>query len=272
MGFNIDRSFVNNLEITKANSQDEFSIKFICAALNKEASSAEIFIEFDNTIRVSTLTSQLEKKGACQVNVFTFKNNDANESASSALLRVWMAAEKQGCSFQNGTPNKDLLEKTQLKFDAEMQKGTDDEKNQAKFEAGIKQSLEDVGGKVDQMDGKIDNVQQGVCVIIPDYQKMLKESMDKLAHKTKEVDRIENKMGRVTHENNMLSERIDDLERKLAKEARKHEREMAEMQEKLDTRDKSIKMAEEMIEVYKVLENVKYIMELDRVSKRARGD
>jgi len=265
--------FIKNLEIKKANDAGVFAINFIHAALNKEACSGELFLELKETIRVCTLVAQLEENGACQVNVVTFKNNDGYNSASNALLRVWLIAEKSGIEeYVMGTVNKDLMDTTKIKMENEKKKTQENGKNEAKFQAGLKQSMEDMGGKVDNMNGKIDNVQQGVCVIIPDYQKMLKDNMDKLAHKTKEVDRIEHKMGQKTHEINVLSERIDDLEQKLKQETRKHEREMAEMQEKLEARDKSLKTAEEMIEVYKVLENVKYIMELDRVSKRSRGD
>ena len=270
---------VQNLVIKKARNAGDFNIKFIHAALNKESYSAEIFIEFEESIRVSTLISQLESKGACQVNVITFKHNDANESASSALLRVWMAAEKTGYEHMKGEANKDLWDKTQHKYDAEMQKKEENEKNQAKLDEGIKQSLAEVGNKlgnigskVDNMDGRMNSVQQGVCVIIPDYQKMLKENMDKLVHKTKEVDRIENRMGRVTHENNKLVMENEELKQKLIQESRKHEREMAEMKEILNRKDEKIRDTEQIIEMYKVLENVKYIMDLDRATKRARGE
>ena len=279
LGFNIDMEMVQNLVIKKARNAGDFNIKFIHAALNKESYSAEIFIEFEESIRVSTLISQLESKGACQVNVITFKHNDANESASSALLRVWMAAEKTGYEHMKGEANKDLWDKTQHKYDAEMQKKEENEKNQAKLDEGIKQSLAEVGNKlgnigskVDNMDGRMNSVQQGVCVIIPDYQKMLKENMDKLVHKTKEVDRIENRMGRVTHENNKLVMENEELKQKLIQESRKHEREMAEMKEILNRKDEKIRDTEQIIEMYKVLENVKYIMDLDRATKRARGE
>ena len=267
------------MTLKKARNAGNFTIQFVYAALNKEACSAEVYIELEESIRVCNLITQLEEQGACQVNVVTFKSSDAHESASSALLRVWMSAEKTGMEFIKGNANKELWDKTQKKFDLEMQKKEEDAKNQAKLDEGIKQSLAEVGNKlgnigskVDNMDGRMNSVQQGVCVIIPDYQKMLKENMDKLVHKTKEVDRIENRMGRVTHENNKLVMENEELKQKLIQESRKHEREMAEMKEILNRKDEKIRDTEQIIEMYKVLENVKYIMDLDRATKRARGE
>lgn len=271
--------------ISKANNAGKFNINYMHAALNKEAYAGEIFIEIDGTIRVRTLVAQLEEMGACQVSVLTFKNNDGNESASNALLRVWTTAEKTGYEYTCGVPSKDLWGKAKTKQDAEKQQKTDNEKNEAKLNEGIRQSLAamgdkvaDVGGKVehidkkvDTMEGKIDNVQQGMCTIIPDYQKLLKETMEKLAHKTKEVDRIENKMGRMTHEINRITEENETLKAASNGMLRKHEREITELKEALEMKDKQIKDKEELLESYRTFETAKWIIETERELKRARA-
>lgn len=275
MGFNIDMEFVQNLVIKKARNAGDFTIKYIHAALNKESYSAEVFIEFEESIRVHNLIAQLETNGACQVNVVTFKHNDANESASSALLRVWMSAEKSGYEHMKGSANKELWDKTQMKYDAEMQKQEDNEKNQAKLDAGIKQSLEEVGDKVgqiedkvDHMDGKIDNVQQGVCVIIPDYQKTLKELKEQLAHKTKEVDRIEYRMGQKTHEINKQDDIISDM----SYDIENYKAQVKQLEKDLATTASENQHLKQIIELSKASEAAKWIIETERAMKRARGD
>jgi len=261
-------NLVQNLVIKKARNAGDFKIKYIHAALNKESYSAEIFLEMEESIRICNLIAQFEEKGVRQVNVITFKHNDANESASSALLRVWMSAEKTGYEHMKGNANKELWDKTQMKYDAEMQKQEENEKNQVKLEAGIKQSLEEVGDKVghiedkvDHMDGKIDNVQQGVCVIIPDYQKTLKELTEQLAHKTKEVDRIEHKMGCKTHEIN----KRDDIIADMSYDIENYKNQVKQ----LETENKYLK---QIVELSKGNETLKWIYETERAMKRAKND
>ncbi len=283
-GFNIDVDFVKNIVISKANSAGKFNINYMYAAVNKEAYAGEIFIEIDGTIRVRTLMAQLEEMGACQVSVLTFKNNDGNESASNALLRVWTAAEKTGHEYTCGIPSKDLWGKAKTKQDAEKQQKTDNEKNEAKLNEGVRQSLAamgekvaNVGGKVEHMDKKVDtmevkieSVQQGVCTIIPDYQKLLKDTMEKLAHKTKEVDRIEYRMGLMTREINKITEENETIKESTKITLRKHEREIAELTDALVTKDKQIKDKEELLESYRMFETAKWIIETERDIKRAR--
>ena len=265
--FNVDDEFMKELSIKKARNAGKFTINYVHAALNREAYSAEIFIEFQEALRVCTLAAQLEEQGACQVNIMTFKHNDNNESASNALLRVWTTAEKTGHEYTCGIPSKDLWGKAKTKQDAEKQQKSDNEKNEAKLNEGVRQSLAamgdrvaDVGGKVehidkkvDTMEVKIDNVQQGMCTIIPDYQKLLKETNEKLTHKTKEVDRIEYRMGLMTREINKRDELIAGLttdNENLIVKTKQYERE---------------------IEHYKSLETAKWIIETERELKRARA-
>lgn len=287
-GFNIDEAFVRGLVIHKARNAGDFTINFMDAAFNTATFSGEIFIEFQETIRVCTLISQLEAHGACQVTVVTFKIGDANESASNALLRVWMSAEKTGCRFQRGTVSKELLEKTQAKHATEKQKQVENAKDEAKIQVAIQMSLDGMGDKVNDIGGKVEDIQQGVCGIIPDYQKLLREMTEKLAHKTKEVDRIEQKMGKMTHEINKLTAEneslresynvksrkyeadIESLKESCNVMARKYERDIAEINMALATKENQLKDKNELLDVYRVLDNVNHLMELDRSAKQAR--
>ena len=247
---------MRDLVIHKARNAGDFTINFMHAAFNVATFSGEIFIEFQETIRVCTLNSQLEARGACQVTVLTFNVGDANESASNALLRVWMSAEKTGCQFQRGTVSRELFDKTQTKFDRDKQKQAESSKEDAK----------------DHIDGKVEHTQQGVCTIIPDYQKLLRESTEKLAHKTKEVDRIESKMGRMTQHINKLTTDNETLRESCNVMVRKHERDILEYTNALATKEKQLKDKDEMLDVYRVLDNVKHLMELDRAAKQARKE
>ena len=251
--------------IAKARNAGNFTIKFMHAALNKEAYSGEIFIEFQETLRVCTLIAQMEEHGACQVNVVTFKNN---ESASNALLRVWTSAAKTGCEVTRGAGSKELLAKTQAKFEAESQSEADDVKNEAKMSEGIRQSLTDMRHKVGSMEEKIDTVQQGVCANIPDYQKMLKETLAKLVDKTKEAEMIWEHMETMTREINQLTTANKNLKEMLT--CSEKEKEITKLKTIIDTKDRQIKSKDDLIEAYKTFETAKWIIETEQELKRAR--
>jgi len=116
----VDADFLEKLVIKKARNTGNFNISYIHAAFNKEACSGEIFIEFQEALRVCTLIAHMEDHGACQVSVLTFKCNDGNESASNALVRIWTSAAKTGCEYTNGKCSNKLLAKAQEKFTVEL--------------------------------------------------------------------------------------------------------------------------------------------------------
>lgn len=87
--FNVDSAFIDTFKLRKARSDGEFTIKYLCASLNKEASAGEFFFEFDEYVYEAKLIQCFDQQGAGQVSVVTFQNNDGSESASDALLRVY---------------------------------------------------------------------------------------------------------------------------------------------------------------------------------------
>ena len=180
--FNAEPELAQNFKFFKSNGVNEFSIKHMEAGFNKEAGLGEFFFEFGEAVYEHKLIKALEKAGATQVTIMTFANNDANESASNALLRVWTVAAKSGVGYIRGACQEALLAKTKAKQQSAKEQAAtsfDEEKTAAAIKQSLaelgevnKQSFNKIGvvdGKVDTVDGKMDKVQEGVCVIIPEY-------------------------------------------------------------------------------------------------------
>ena len=246
---------------------------YMDAAFNNEAESAEIFMHFEDKVWDNKLIQQLEKLGACQVFVTTFTNNDGNESAANALVRVWTTAEKYGYQLIKGVCPDPLLSKAKAKYNKALQEPTDTWSKE-KIQAAINMSIagmetkidnvdgkvDNVGGKIDNFEGKIDNMHDGVCNIIPDYQKELKELKEKLTHKTKEVDRIEYQKGLVTKERNQLREKIYEIQ----DETNEFKSKNQILERELEDKSEIIKAKDALID------SLQYISDIVRDAKRAR--
>ena len=265
---------MGEFKFLKSKGEGFFNLVYMDAAFNSEAESAEIFMQFEEKVWDNKLIEQLEKIGACQIFVITFTNNDNNESAASALARVWTTAEKHGSQLVKGVCPETLLSKTKEKFAKAKDTSTEawsTEKIQAAIKmsmVGVENKLDNVDVKVDNMKGKINNVEQGVCLIIPDIQKELKELNEKYAHKTKEVDRIEYRMGRMTHEINQRDETIALLNKDL---------ENSTVQIKQLEREKDQQIIEmqglhKMIKLYEANDAAKWLIETTQAYKRPRID
>ena len=206
--FNVDPVFADIIKFKKSKGGGEFNIIYLLASFNKEAMSGEFYIEFDEYVWEHKLAQCFEKQGAGQVNVITFQNNDSNESATNALLRLHT---NQGITYERGTCPDALARKLEVKL-AEHAKSSKNKEFDEKTQAAVKQSMAEMEAKLGTVDTKldmvgdkmettktavaevgtkIDTVQNGVCGIIPDYQRENEDLRKKLAHKTKECDRIE---------------------------------------------------------------------------------
>lgn len=278
--FNVDPVFADSFKFPKSKGSGEFTINYMFASLNKEATAGEFFFEFDEYVWEHKLMECFNKLGAGQVSIVTFQNMDANESASNALLRLH--TQPKNVVYERGTCPPALHAKLQAKL-AEHAKKTEagarelDEKTQL----AIKQSLADLGGKVEtldikvetanatvvQMDSKIDLVQNGVCTIIPDYQKEIEQLSAKLAHKTREVDRIEGQKGRLTHRINELTALKEGLERQLQSKTEELDRKTIEWQLELASLMEQVNLCKAIEEA----KQIKDFLESDRELKRPRA-
>ena len=211
----MDPVFAESFKYAKSKGGGDFTINYMFASLNKEAMAGEFFFDFEEKIWDYKLVQCFEKLGAGQVSVMTFENNDGNESAANALLRLH--TQENSVPYERGTCQPALHAKLQSKL-AEFAKAAEsgarelDEKTQM----AIKQSLADLDGRMEttrtavtQIGTQIGEVQNGVCSIIPDYQKEIEELKTRLAHKTKECDRIEGQKAHLTRVINSQDARIE---------------------------------------------------------------
>jgi len=127
---------------------EEIAIAFIETAFNAEQNVGVCLIEFKTPVKEHLLKKQLEDIGATQVTLETFPPGDANETASSALLHIWMMKDKTELGYGNGVCSTQLSEKTMAKYNAEKKR-----REEAKLESG--KVAEDIK-KVEEYIAKID--------------------------------------------------------------------------------------------------------------------
>ncbi len=94
--FNADQNLVENFSLPKPRGTGDYPIRFHCFAWNPETLVAEMFIEFDQQVYTTVIYARLKELGALSVDVITFKKNDSDHSAASALNRVLTAAKVDG--------------------------------------------------------------------------------------------------------------------------------------------------------------------------------
>ncbi len=272
--FNVDPEFASAFKFPKSRGGGFFTIKYMDAGFDKEAEMGEFFIEFNEKVWGHKLTEELEKAGATQVYITTFTNNDGNESAANALLRVWSVAERTGHGFKAGECQEALLAKTQAKL-AESKKKPDTAELDEKTSAAIKQSLaeiETVKFKVEGVDGKVDTIQEGVCQIIPD----LKAENEKLKKSIKDLvlsrDQQEYKTGIATARINVEIEKAD----KLGVENLGLRAENARLKDQVKSLQDQLNLAEAVKQVFSLEFQLKRVGERldenERELKRARQD
>lgn len=198
--FNVNPEFASAFKFSKGRGEGIFTIKYMYAAFNREAEMGEFYIEFEETVYEYKFVEALENAGATQVTIMTFAPNDANESASDALARVWMIGDKTNETYIHGMTGEALLNKARTKLNANRQAQVSAEFDE-KTQAALKESLTTI-------DGKVDKVAEGVCTIIPDYIRQIDALKLVVAHKTKECDRQEYERGRKTEECNKLAKKL----------------------------------------------------------------
>ena len=221
----MDPEFASAFKFPKSKGGGFFTIKYLDAGFNKEAEMGEFFIEFFEKVKEHKLAQALEKAGAGQVTITTFANNDGNESASNALLRVWTVQKQTGYSYRSGDCQEALLTKTQARFAESQKKQQETSEFDEKTVAAIKQSLAELGetnkqslaeigavsGKVDYVGTKVNNIQQGVCEIISELKAKI-EFQDRVIQEVKlSRDQQEAKTAQATKRINVEIEKVDKL-------------------------------------------------------------
>ena len=210
--FNVTPEFFTSFKFPKSKGGGLFNVKYMEAVFNREAESGEFFIEFDDYVWEHKLIKCFQAQGAGQVTTITFANNDGNDSASSALVRILLAQEKHG-GYARGTCPAALQAKTAAKRTEAKQKlmSVSQQEFDEKTAAAIKLSLDHIETGVQSQAVKLEGIHNGVCYIIPDYQKEISHLKEALAHKTKMCDRIEGQKGRLTMEINKLKSEVSQV-------------------------------------------------------------
>jgi hypothetical protein len=290
--FNVSPDFASSFKFWKSRGASEFNIKYLEAAFDKEAGSGEFFFEFDEKVWEHKLIENLRFHGACQVMTSTFTNNDGNESASNALLRVFKSQEKTNIKHTRGTCPPALIAKIQAKKAAEaLSQASSSKEFDEKTMAAMRQSLalqEETKAAVVKVEGglesvkdgiqsqvvKLEGIEHGVCNVIPDYQKEIALLKSQLTHKTALCDRIEGQKGRLTYEINRqkfeIAESIAERE-SLRNEKKTHLKTIQDLQEQLDM-CKGIAMLKQMMdETQHTTEILLSTLADERENKRQRG-
>jgi hypothetical protein len=281
--FNVTQEFAADFKFPKSKGGGLFSIKYMECVFNKEAGSGEFFIEFDEYVWEHKLVECLTSQGAGQVSAITFANNDGGDSAANALARIFLEQEKYG-GYTRGHCPPSLLDKAKTKREAikaAQQKQMPSQEFDEKTAAAIKHSLEASAVKLEHIElgvqsqaAQLSGIQDGVCNVIPDYQKEIAKLKQDLAHKTKLCDRIEGQKGRLTMEINRLNfelgERNDEAE---ALRLQKHEQ-SKKIQDLLQQLDmcKSIALLKQMQEeAQHTAEILSSTLAEERAAKRVRA-
>ena len=195
----------------------EYPIQFIEAAFNEETSGFELFIEFEEQIKATVFMLHLNAMAA---GMDPIPLSSSHEEAAVAVLRVRQTATKTKLGYTRGTPTRALESAVVLRLsnagassgaaapsveieNMSKQLGrvedvvgqTRDVAAEARAAAAAAASnSNEVAIKVGSIDGKIDSMK-----FLEEENASLKE---KLAHKTTEVDRIENVQGQMTKARN----------------------------------------------------------------------
>ena len=185
------------------------------ASFDKEAGSGEFFIEFEDKVWEHKLVECFQSQGAGQVTTITFANNDGNESAANALVRI-MNKDEDG--YMRGTCPPALHAKALAKME-EAHKQQPASELDEKTAAAIKLSLETQVVKLEGIESgmqsqavKLEGIEHGVCNVIPDYQQEIKALKDALVKKTAACDTIEGRLAYKTRTINQQDAYIAVLE------------------------------------------------------------
>ena len=195
----------------------EYPIQFIEAAFNEETSGFELFIEFEEQIKATVFMLHLNAMAA---GMDPIPLSSSHEEAAVAVLRVRQTATKTKLGYTRGTPTRALESAVVLRLsNAGASSGAaapsveieNMSKQLGRVEDVVGQTRDvaaearaaaeeaasnsnEVAIKVGSIDGKIDSMK-----FLEEENASLKE---KLAHKTTEVDRIENVQGQMTKARN----------------------------------------------------------------------
>lgn len=286
--FNVSPEFATAFKFPKVRSSGDWQINYLEASFNKDAECGEFFIEFDDQVYEDRLVECFEAQGAGEVCTVTFKHNDGEESAVNALLRV--VGHEGRPRVTRGTCPESLqkaLRKKQQE-EAERKKYYTQQEYDEKSKIAEKRSLDEMKESLQSQTVKLEKIESdvqlqaadvvdiknGVCGVIPDYQKKITNLEEALAHKTKLCDRIEGQKGRLTMEINKLKWEVTELNDKttsLQLQNSQQNKKIQELQEQLDICKSIALLKQTHEELQRTAEILASTLEEERAAKRARA-
>jgi hypothetical protein len=266
--FNVDPAFAEGFKFPKSKGKGVLPFGYMECAFNKVDEWGEMFIEFEDYVWEHKLEACLIKAGAASVTIQTFAHNDKGKSAVDSLVRIHNQCDKKGWNpVTRGTCPPALQAKVLEKQAAEK---TNTQEFDAKTREAERLSIllnQDTNAKVTSVGTNVEQIKDGVCTVIPDYQRKIEELERVVTHKTKECDRIERLKGVDTHTINVLEA-----------EAEEHKKELAEVKEENLRLKETIINLKEQFNLCASVSKMERMMETfsanveERAAKRARAD
>lgn len=196
--FNASEGILDNLDVPKARGAGDIKVSHYDASLNVTTGFAECFIDFAENVWSNKLEEHLKDQGAACITILTFQHNDGNQSAGSALARIWKTAKEPGFQqITRGDCNPRLLAKAQEIFkedeQAAVERGLDEKTQEAikqslkEMEDHVKQTFVEVQGSIVKVDDSLVKVDDSLVKVEGSIVKM-EDSMKKtIVEDTKKV-------------------------------------------------------------------------------------
>ena len=179
--FNATYEIVENISLPKVKGDGCYPVIFSGFALNSTTGFAEGIIEFEDQIWSNALQEYFVQHDAACITVLTFQHNDHNQSAGTALSRVWKTAKGPGFDLiTRGECNAKLLAKAKEIMAEDEKAKAAEHAFDAKTQAALKVSLDELK---ENMVTKGDLARVGEALATKDDLSKIDETVDEMSLK-----------------------------------------------------------------------------------------
>lgn len=179
--FNASRDIIGNITYSKARGAGDIQSSYSVFAFNSITGFAEGIMDFDDKIWSDKLAEGLYQQGAACITILTFQHNDNNQSAGTALARVWKAAKAPGFDLiTRGECNARLLAKAKEIMAEDEKAEAAEHAFDAKTQAVLKESLQELK---ENMVTKGDLARVGEALATKDDLTKIDETVDEMSLK-----------------------------------------------------------------------------------------
>lgn len=270
--YNLEPSVLSGFKVQRQRG-GTVDVQYMIASFDKEASYGELYVEMSEAITSTKLQQTLEALDMCQVMVTTFSKEGRDDSCASAIFRIMQQQEKTGQGLEYGQTTEHVKNKLQAKLaEAEMADNEFDAKTAAAIKeslADMRQQVERVADGVNGMHPMLNEIENGICRVIPNYHEEIRKLETIIEHKTLLCDQVEQKLAMQTRNCNQMKRAKEEAELQLVKEREQFKAEIERFRETLE-------IATILQQNTKTLQDCKEIIELyispssESASKRAR--